>query len=108
MSARLNLGLVVIRADRRWCEENAADATSAEHLNAIIRAVEDHVGIAASDRTQLELANARTLLGKVVRAVTGSWKAAGNHAEQVAEALKELRLVRDYLTSLNTNQRGAA
>lgn len=105
---RLNLGLVVIRADRRWCEENAADATSADHLNAIIRAVEDHVGLPAMDRTAHELANTKTLLGKLVRAVTGEWKPARNHTEQVNAALKELKLVRDYLLSLNTTEKGAA
>lgn len=103
----LNLGLVVVRADRRWCEENAADATSAGHLNAIIRAVEDHVGLPAMDRTALELANTKTLLGKVVRAVTGRWKPAGNHAEQVADALKQLRAVRGYLESLHAKEEAA-
>lgn len=108
MSPRLNLGLVVIRADRRWCEENAADATPADHLNAIIRAVEDHVGMTALDRTQHELANTKSLLGKLVRAVTGEWKPARNHSEQVAAALRELRSVRVFLQSLQEQRKGAA
>lgn len=109
MSPRLNLGLVIIRADRRWCEENAADATPAGHLNAIIRAVEDHVGLAASDRVQHELANTRALLGKLVAAVRGAWDPDVSHSRQVTEALGHVRAVERYLKSLHaTQQKGAA
>lgn len=108
MSARLNLGLVVIRADRRWCEENAADATSADHLNAIIQAVEGHIGTPALDTLNVELANTRALLGKLVAATVGSWDPKKSHAGQVTAALGQIRTVERYLKSLNDNQRGAA
>lgn len=106
MTARLNVGLVVIRADRRWCEENAADATPADHLNAIIRAVDEHVGTAAVDQLSADLANTKALLGKLVQAVTGEWKSGGCHAKQVNDAVRQVRAVREYLT--NEAQRGAA
>lgn len=106
---RLNVGLVVIRADRKWCDENAADATPADHLNAIIQAVEDHVGLTASDRVNHELANTKALLGKLVTAVAGVWDPAASHSRQVTEALGQVRQVERFLKSLHeTEQRGAA
>jgi hypothetical protein len=108
VSGRLNIGLVVIRADRRWCEDHAADATPAEHLNTIIRAVEDHVGLGATDQMRAELANTKALLGKLVTAVRGSWDPDASHSRQVTEALGQLRAVERFLKSLNTTEKGAA
>jgi hypothetical protein len=104
----LNIGLVVVRADRRWCEANAAEATPAEHLNVIIRAVEDHVGLAASDRVRHELANTKALLGKLVAAIAGAWDPDASHSRQVTEALGHVRAVERYLKSLHTAEKGAA
>lgn len=106
--SRLNIGLVVIRADRRWCEENAADATPADHLNTIIRAVEDHVGLPANDAMRHELANTKALLGKLVAAVLGAWDPDASHSRQVTAALGQVRQVERYLKSLQGEQRGAA
>lgn len=109
MSRRLNIGLVVIRADRRWCEENAADATSADHLNAIIRAVEDHVGLTATDKARHELANTKALLGKLVAAIAGAWDPDASHSRQVTEALGHVRAVERFLKSLHgAEEKGAA
>lgn len=104
----VNIGTVIIRADRKWCADNAADATPAEHLNAIISAVEEQVGTVAVDRLRLELANTRTLLGKLVRAITGTWDAKGCLGGQVTEALRQVRMVERYLLSLQPTEEEAA
>jgi hypothetical protein len=107
MTGRINIGTVLIRADRAWAIDNAADALLPDHMNALIRAVEAQLGTAAMDEVHSELANTRALLGRLVRAVTDSWKPNGNHAEQVQEAVRQVNAVRAYLTG-QEEEKGAA
>lgn len=107
MTGQVSIATVLIRADRAWAMDNAADAMLPDHMNALIRAAETYFGTAAVDGLRAEVANSRALLGRVVRAVTDEWKPNGNHAEQVAEALREVRAVREFLSTL-TDEKGAA
>lgn len=106
--SRVNIATVMIRADRRWCVDNCADATHPEHMAALVRAVETHVGTAAVDELRLEVAKLRSLLGKLLREVSGEWQANGNQAEQTTAAVGQVRAVREYLKSLHTAEKGAA
>lgn len=104
---RINLGTVLIRADRKWAADNAADIMLADHMGALIRALQEHTGTLLVDDTRHEVANLRVLLGRMVKTITGGWDPDGDIPKQATEALRQLRVIESFLRSLHEEQ-GAA
>lgn len=100
-SSRLNIRFVLTRADSRWAMDNNDDAIHPERMAALIEAVETSIGRTGVERLQLDLANARALIGRLVEAVRGRWDPARDQQGQIRAALDELRQVERYLLSLN-------
>jgi hypothetical protein len=99
-SARWHAELV--RADRHWATQHRANPLPSDRLLVLIRAMSG-----AQRDLELEMANTRGLLARLVEAVTGGWDPKGDVACQAQEALRELRRVEAFLLSLH-NEQGAA
>lgn len=100
-SSRLNIRFVLTRADARWAMENSDEAVHPERLDALIDAVETNVGKTAVERLELELANTRAMLGRLVTEIRGHWNPDRPAQPQARAALEDLRLLERYLLSLN-------
>lgn len=98
-----NLRTVLVRADRRWSLDNEDSVSDPPRMDALVTAVEHW-----ADSLETEAANTRALLGRVLLAVNERWDQDGDVPKQVSEALRQLRLVRAYLLSLQHDEQGAA
>lgn len=105
---RLDLDLVIDRADRSWSVATESERSEPERLAAIARSVRDHVHLHVLDQVEVELGSTRGLLGRLVTAVAGEWDPDQPATPQVTAALRELAAVAAYLRGLNKAQKGAA
>lgn len=86
-------------ADRRWAIAHRTTPLAPDRFAALCRAQ------AAVMREQhTEHANVRTMLRKLVTAVTGEWHDDLPEVRQAMEALRQLRRVEQFLKSLNSEQ----
>lgn len=89
----------LVRADRHWATAHRANSLPPDRLAWLLRAV------SGSQRDlELEHANTRALLARLVEVVTGQWDPRGDAATQVQEAMREVRRVEAYLQSLHAEQ----
>jgi hypothetical protein len=91
--------IALFDADRCWATAHRTTPLASDRLAALCRAQ------AAVMREQhAEYANVRTVLRKLVTAVTGEWHDDLPEVRQAMEAMRQLRLVRAHLLSQQNNQ----
>lgn len=105
---RLDLPLIVDRADKGWALRAGLDASEPDRLAAITRSVQDHVHLHVLDHLEVEIGTLRAQVARLVGAAVGEWVPDAPAEPQVSAALRELRAVEAFLQSLNQDQRGAA
>lgn len=92
----------MVATDRRWATAHRANPLPPERLLVLLRAV------SGSQRDlELETANTRGCLARLVEAVTGRWRNGVDVGEQTVEALQQVHKVEQYLLSQQDEQ-GAA
>lgn len=107
-STRVNIRSVLTHADNDWAMGHSARTIEPARMLALVEAIEKSIGRTAVERLQLDLANARALIGRLVEAVRGGWDPARDQHGQIQSALDELKAVERYLRGLNDEQKGAA
>jgi MoxR-like ATPase len=100
-SSRLNIRRVLTRADNDWAVGHSAQAVEPARMLALVEALEKNLGRTAVERLQLDLANARALIGRLVEAICGRWDPARDQHAQIRAALDDLKVIRQYLESLH-------
>lgn len=89
----------LVRADRHWATAHRATPLPPDRLAWLFRIV------AGMQRDlELEVANARGCLGRLVEAVTGEWDPRGDVGAQTQEAFRHVHQVEQYLMSLHNEQ----
>lgn len=89
----------MVAADQRWATAHRANPLPPERLLVLLRAV------SGSQRDlELETANTRGCLARLVEAVTGRWRNGVDAGEQTVEALQQVHKVEQFLMSLHNEQ----
>lgn len=89
----------LVRADRHWATAHRANPLPPDRLAWLLRAFSG-----AQRDLELEHANTRALIARLVEAVVGRWDPRGDVAVQAQTALRELRRIERYLLSLHNEQ----
>lgn len=92
----------LVRADRHWATAHRTNPLPPDRLVWLV-----HATATVQHQQELEHANTRALLARLVEAVAGRWDPHGDPAVQAQAALRELRRIEQYLLSLH-NEQGAA
>jgi hypothetical protein len=108
MIRRLDIDLIVERADKGWALRTGSEASEPARLAAIARSVQDHVHLHVLDHLEVEIGILRAQVARLVGAAVGEWVPDAPSEPQVSAALRELRAVEAFLQSLNQDQKGAA
>lgn len=89
----------MVAADRRWATAHRANPLPPERLLVLLRAV------SGSQRDlELEMANTRGCLARLVEAITGQWRQGIDVGEQTVDALRQVHQVEAYLQSKHDEQ----
>lgn len=92
----------LVRADRNWATAHRANPLPPDRLAFLFRAMSG-----AQRELELEMANTRGCLARLIEAVTGRWRPNVAVGEQAVDALRQVHKVEQYLMSLHDEQ-GAA
>jgi hypothetical protein len=103
-ASRINIQFEMVRADRRWATEHRTTAIPPDRMDWLIRAMEKHVGATAVLEVEMELANTRGCLARLIEAVTGRWQPDVEVGAQALAAMRQLRQVEAFLLSLSDEQ----
>lgn len=102
--SRMRIQYALVRADRSWAGHHMANALPPDRMDMLVRAVEKSIGATACLGLEVELANARGCLARLVEAVTGEWLPEEDAGAQALHALQQVRRVEAFLLSLHVDQ----
>ena len=89
----------LVAADREWAIQHRTNPLPSDRMATLCRVL-----AAAQRDVDVETVNARTMLRRLVVAVTGEWADDLPPVGQAQEALRQLRKVEQFLKSLQVDQ----